>query len=136
MDTLNPQQRYTRMSRIRSRDTKPELAIRRLVDGLGYRYRLRRKDLPGRPNLVFTRRRAVIFVVSRFWHRHPNLACKLARMPKSRLDFWELKLASNRERDLAVKQRLNESGRRVLTLWECDLCGPEAVAVKVRDCLR
>ncbi|ADL01344.1 very short patch repair endonuclease [Brevundimonas subvibrioides] len=136
MDTLSPQQRSTRMSRIRGRDTKPELAVRRLVHGLGYRYRLHRKDLPGRPDLVFVRRRAVIFVHGCFWHRHPDPACKLVRLPKSRLEFWEPKLASNRERDLAVEQRLNESGWRVLTVWECELRDPEAVATKVRDLLR
>lgn len=136
MDTLTTQQRSTRMSRIRGRDTKPELAVRRLVHGLGYRYRLHRKDLPGKPDLVFAGRRAVILVHGCFWHRHPDPACKLARMPKSRLEFWEPKLASNRERDLAVEQRLNESGWRVLTVWECELRDPEAVAAKVRDFLR
>lgn len=136
MDTLSPQQRSALMSQIRGRDTKPELAVRRLVHGQGYRYRLHRKDLPGRPDLVFAGRRAVIFVHGCFWHRHPDPACKLARMPKSRLEFWGPKLTSNRERDLAVEQRLNESGWRVLTVWECEMRDPEAVAAKVRDFLR
>lgn len=136
MDTLSPQQRSTRMSRFRGRDTKPELTVRRLMYGLGYRYRLHGKDLAGKPDLVFAGRRAVIFIHGCFWHRHPDPACKLARMPKSRLEFWEPKLASNRARDVAVEQRLNESGWRVLTVWECELRDPDAVAAKVRDFLR
>lgn len=136
MDTLSPLQRSARMSRIRLRDTKPELAVRRLVYGLGYRYRLHRPELPGKPDMVFVGRCAVIFIHGCFWHRHPDPSCKLARMPKSRLEFWEPKLTSNRERDLAAEQMLNESGWRVLTVWECELRHREAVAAKVRDFLR
>lgn len=88
MDTLTPQERSERMGKVRSTDTKPELVVRRLVHGMGYRYRLHRKDLPGKPDLVFPARRKVILVHGCFWHRHGDPACRLARLPKSRLDFY------------------------------------------------
>lgn len=123
------------MARVKGKDTKPELMARRLVHGLGYRFRLHGTDLPGRPDMVFPGRRAVIFVHGCFWHRHPDPSCRLARLPKSRLDFWEPKLSRNRARDLDVEQRLNESGWRVLILWECELRDLTVVASKVRDFL-
>ena len=94
MDTLSRKERSHRMSLIRNRDTKPELLVRRLVFRSGYRYRLHRSDLPGRPDLVFPGRKKVLFVHGCFWHRHPN--CGLARLPKSRLSFWLPKLTENR----------------------------------------
>ena len=121
VDTLSPAQRSERMSRVRSRDTKPELLVRKLVHGLGYRYRLHRKDLPGKPDLVFGPRRKVILVHGCFWHGHDDSNCKLARAPKSRVEFWGPKLARNRERDREVERRLNESGWEALILWECEL---------------
>ena len=121
VDTLSPAQRSERMSRVRSRDTKPELLVRKLVHGLGYRYRLHRKDLPGKPDLVFGPRRKVILVHGCFWHGHDDPNCKLARAPKSRVEFWGPKLARNRERDREVERRLNESGWEALILWECEL---------------
>ena len=98
MDTLSRKERSQRMSLIRNRDTKPELLVRRLIHGCGFRYRLHRADLPGKPDLVFPSRKKVIFVHGCFWHRHP--ACGLARLPKSRLSFWVPKLKGNRRRDL------------------------------------
>ncbi len=118
-DTLSPRERSERMSRVRSTDTKPEMRVRRLVHGLGYRYRLHVRELPGTPDLVFPSRRAVIFVHGCFWHRHEN--CALARLPKSRLDFWRKKLESNTTRDAAQQERLRELGWRVLVVWECQL---------------
>ncbi len=118
-DTLTPRERSERMSRVRSTDTKPEMRVRRLVHGLGYRYRLHVRELPGTPDLVFPSRRAVIFVHGCFWHRHEN--CALARLPKSRLDFWRKKLESNTTRDAAQQERLRELGWRVLVVWECQL---------------
>jgi len=135
MDTLTPHERSTRMARVKGKDTRPELVVRRLVHALGYRYRLHGADLPGRPDMVFRRRRAVIFIHGCFWHRHPDPSCRLARLPKSRLDFWEPKLSRNRARDLDVEQRLNESGWRVLILWECELRDLAMVASRVRDFL-
>jgi len=109
------------MSHIRSKDTIPEMAVRRLVHGMGYRYRLHRRDLPGCPDLVFVTRRKVIFVHGCFWHRHTDSACKLARLPKSRLDFWGPKLARNRQRDLEKQEELRAAGWDFIVLWECQI---------------
>lgn len=100
MDTLTREERSERMSRVRSKNTVPELAVRRLVHALGYRFRLHRRDLPGTPDLAFPGHHKAIFVHGCFWHRHPDPDCKLARMPKSRQEFWKLKLEGNRARDL------------------------------------
>lgn len=120
-DTLTKESRSERMGRISGRNTKPEMFVRRLVHSLGYRYRLHRKDLPGCPDLVFPGRRKVIFVHGCFWHRHGDSSCKLARLPKSRLEFWLPKLEANAERDEKNVERLIEDGWEVLVLWECEL---------------
>lgn len=130
MDTLTPKQRSERMSRVRAKDTKPEMMVRRLVHSMGYRYRLHVAALPGRPDLVFPGRKAVVFVHGCFWHRHTG--CKLARLPKSRLDFWAPKLEANRQRDTAVLRSLRKSGWRVLVVWECQTKQPEALARRLR----
>lgn len=135
VDTLSPAQRSERMSRVRSRDTKPELLVRKLVHGLGYRYRLHRRDLPGKPDLVFGPRRKVILVHGCFWHGHDDPNCKLTRAPKSRVEFWGPKLARNRERDREVKRRLNESGWEALILWECELGDRAGLEQRVRTFL-
>lgn len=110
------------MSLIRGKNTKPELAVRRLVHSMGYRYRLHRADLPGRPDLVFPGRKKVIFVHGCFWHRHPG--CSRCRLPKSRTDFWESKLAGNRLRDLQHQEGLRALGWGVLVVWECQVRKP------------
>jgi len=120
-DSLTKGERSERMSRVRGRDTVPEMSVRRLVHGMGYRYRLHRRNLPGKPDLVFPSRRKVIFVHGCFWHRHPDPACKLARLPKSKLDFWLPKLERNRERDLKVQKQLAELGWEYLIIWECEV---------------
>jgi DNA mismatch endonuclease (patch repair protein) len=109
------------MARVRRRDTKPEMLVRRLVYRLGLRYRLHRKELPGSPDLAFIGKRKAIFVHGCFWHRHPDPTCKLARMPKSRLDFWQPKLEGNRQRDLRHQSELEAIGWRYLIVWECEL---------------
>lgn len=119
MDTLSPQERSERMSRIRGKDSTPELKLRRLVHGLGFRYRLHVRELPGQPDLAFPSRRAVIFMHGCFWHRHEG--CKLARLPKSKLEFWGDKLETNKQRDISHQQRLRDLGWRVLVVWECEL---------------
>ena len=119
MDTLDGQQRSARMSLVRAKNTKPELLVRRLVHGLGYRYRLHRRALPGTPDLVFPGRDKVIFVHGCFWHRHRG--CALARMPKSRLEFWVPKPEGNAERDARDVRALRRLGWSVMTIWECQL---------------
>ncbi len=118
-DTLTPEQRSKLMSRIRSRDTVPEMMVRRLVHGMGYRYRLHRRDLPGTPDLVFGPRRKVIFVHGCFWHLHEG--CPLARRPKSRREFWGPKLEGNRLRDQRNLSELERLGWDVLVIWECEV---------------
>lgn len=132
-DTLSVSERSARMSRIRGKDTKPEMKLRRLVHSMGYRYRLHAPNLPGKPDLVFPGRKAVIFMHGCFWHRHQG--CKLARLPKSRVEFWREKLETNRERDLRNQEKLRELGWRVLVVWECQLKDLEATARVVKDFL-
>ncbi|MEZ5939294.1 MAG: DNA mismatch endonuclease Vsr [Hyphomonadaceae bacterium] len=121
MDTLSASERSKRMSLVRGRDTGPELVVRRRLHALGYRYRLHARELPGKPDLVFPSRRAVVFVHGCFWHRHPDPTCKLARLPKSRLDFWLPKLETNRERDNRNVAALEGLGWRVFIAWECEV---------------
>lgn len=129
MDNLTREQRSERMSRVRSKDTKPEMCVRRLVHSLGYRYRLHRGDLPGTPDLVFYSRRKVIFVHGCFWHRHTG--CPNTRWPKSRLEFWKPKLEANRERDIKHKKQLTWLGWRYLVIWECEVRDTEALEIKI-----
>lgn len=133
-DTLTKAERSRRMSLVKGKNTKPELRVRRIVHGLGFRYRLHRRDLPGKPDLVFPGRRKVIFVHGCFWHRHPG--CKLARLPKSRTDFWEPKLEQNRERDLENQRVLTERGWDVLVVWECELAEERALKARLMDFLK
>ncbi|MCW5725075.1 MAG: DNA mismatch endonuclease Vsr [Maricaulaceae bacterium] len=132
MDNLSPEERSERMARVRGRDTKPEMVVRRLVHAMGYRYRLHGRGLPGKPDLVFGPRQKVVFVHGCFWHRHPDPECAFARLPKSRLDFWLPKLEANRERDLKNQAKLLEMGWRVLVVWECQLKDRDSL----RDALR
>lgn len=132
-DTLTPAERSKRMSLIRGLDSEPELLLRHLVHGMGFRYRLHVKDLPGKPDLVFPAKRAVIFMHGCFWHRHAD--CKLARLPKSKLEFWRPKLEANRERDLLNQQKLQTLGWRVLVVWECELADTERVKTMVKEFL-
>lgn len=139
MDTLSPAARSARMARVRSRDTKPEMVVRRLLHSMGYRYRLHRSDLPGRPDIVFGKRRKVIFIHGCFWHRHDDPECRLARLPKSRLEFWEPKLKGNAERDTKRQKALNQLGWDILVVWECELRQSEQLENKLKkfleDCI-
>lgn len=119
VDTLSRAERSERMSRVRAKDTKPELKVRRLLHRLGYRFRLHRRELPGTPDLVFPGRRKAIFVHGCFWHRHEG--CRLARLPKSREDFWLNKLEGNRLRDERDQAALRDLGWGVYVVWECQL---------------
>ncbi|WP_395317221.1 very short patch repair endonuclease [Variovorax sp. UC74_104] len=133
MDTLTPKQRSERMARVRGRDTKPELVVRRLLHSRGYRYRLHDKKLPGSPDLVFPRKRKVIFVHGCFWHRHEG--CRLARMPKSRIDFWSTKLNGNQARDQRKLAALAQQGWSAMIVWECELRDLEALASRLEGFL-
>lgn len=119
-DVLTTEQRRLNMSRIRGRDTKPEMFIRRGLHARGLRYRLQDRALPGRPDLVFPRYRAVIFVHGCFWHGHD---CPLFRLPSTRPGFWETKINTNRARDSVSYEALLTLGWRVLVIWECSLKG-------------
>lgn len=133
VDTLTKQERSERMSRVRHRDTKPEWAVRRLIHGMGYRYRLQGRHLPGTPDLVFGPRRKAVFVHGCFWHRHPE--CKLARLPKSRRDFWIPKLEENRERDLRHQRELHDLGWAVHIVWECEVTDTETLQKRLKSFL-
>jgi DNA mismatch endonuclease, patch repair protein len=121
VDTLTPAERSERMSRIRSQNTKPELWVRRLLHAAGFRFRLHRKDLPGRPDLVLPKYRAVVFVQGCFWHAHH---CQKGRIPGTRGDFWKAKFEGNRKRDARNTRELRAAGWRVFTIWECELAKP------------
>jgi len=117
------------MARVKSRDTQPELLVRRLVFSMGYRYRLCDGNLPGRPDLVFRSRRKVIFVHGCFWHRH---TCRRGRStPKSRVDFWTKKFEANRKRDRKTKNLLLELGWTSLVIWECQIGDVEKLCRKI-----
>lgn len=117
-DPLTPAERSERMSRIRNADTKPEMIVRRLVHGMGYRYRLHARDLPGHPDLVFRPRKKIIFVHGCFWHQH---GCRQYRQPRTKHSFWEPKLAQNKVRDAKVQCELRQLGWRVMVIWECQV---------------
>jgi len=123
------------MSRVRGRDTKPEMLVRRLTHGMGYRYRLHRRGLPGSPDLVFPSRMKVVFVHGCFWHQHLDPGCKLARLPKSKLDFWGPKLETNRERDERNLVLLAELGWDVLVIWECQTKNREELQARIGEFL-
>jgi DNA mismatch endonuclease (patch repair protein) len=118
VDTLTPAQRSERMSRIGSRDTKPEIMLRKALHRLGFRFRLHGAGLPGKPDIVLAKYRTVIFVHGCFWHRHEG--CKVATTPKSNTEFWSEKFSRNVARDERVKRQLEELGWRVVIAWECD----------------
>lgn len=119
-DKISARRRSQNMAAIRSKDTEPELAVRGLVHGLGYRYRLHRPDLPGKPDLVFGRLRAVIFVHGCFWHLHSQKGCVDSRKPKSNMAYWHQKLLRNTKRDKKHKAALRKLGWRVLVIWDCE----------------
>lgn len=115
--------RSAQMGRVRGKDTKPEMRVRRALHAAGLRYRLHAADLPGRPDIVFRKQRVAVFVHGCFWHRHDDPDCKLARMPKSRVEFWEPKLTGNRERDRRNLCALRALGWTAIVIWECQLNG-------------
>lgn len=126
MDNLTPERRSENMRRIRSRDTSPELAVRRLLHGMGLRFRLHSASLPGKPDLVLRRWNTVIDVRGCFWHQHPG--CIDSHIPKSRRLYWEPKLARNQRRDRENGRQLRRLGWRVIVVWECETRNPDKLA--------
>ncbi|WP_082046210.1 very short patch repair endonuclease [Arthrobacter sp. L77] len=133
-DFMTPEQRSAHMSKIRSKDTKPEIWLRRKLHGAGYRYRLHDRRLPGRPDLVFPGRRKVIFVNGCFWHGH---SCSVGeRLPKSNRDFWRSKRERNQERDAAQRAALTSLGWSYLDVWECEIAVDEHLVRRVERYLQ
>jgi DNA mismatch endonuclease, patch repair protein len=137
MDTLSPTERSERMSRIRSKNTRPERLVCSIARRLGHKYRTHRNDLPGSPDLVFRSANCVVFVHGCFWHRHAAKKCPLARrVPKSRSAFWSHKLAANRRRDARNSRSLRKLGWNVLVVWECELRNQASIETKLHAFLK
>ncbi|CAM2934590.1 TPA: very short patch repair endonuclease [Legionella pneumophila] len=118
-DKITPEHRSRNMAAIKNKNTRPELEIRSYLFKNGFRYRLHRKDLPGKPDLTLTKYKTVIFINGCFWHRHTG--CKLAYTPKSNIEFWEQKFHKNVENDLKKLKQLEMQGWKVIIIWECEI---------------
>ena len=121
------------MAAIKSKNTKPEIAVRKLLHSLGYRFRLHRKDLPGSPDIVLPKYRTAIFVHGCFWHRHEN--CKYASTPKTRKEFWNKKFTTNIDRDLVIQNKIKNLNWRSIVIWECETKNMENLRYKIIDVL-
>lgn len=133
MDVFTPDVRSVIMARIRGKDTKPEICVRKIAHSLGYRFRLHRRDLPGTPDLVFPRLWKVIFVHGCYWHQHPG--CQHAYQPKSNVQFWAKKFAENRVRDDRAAKDLRALEWRILVVWECETQKPEKLFQRIHKFL-
>lgn len=133
MDRLSREHRSWNMSRIRGKDSAPELAVRSLLHRQGFRFRLHQRSLPGTPDIVLPKYRSVLFVHGCFWHRHAG--CKFAYTPKSRQDFWARKFRSNQERDARSASELELAGWRVLVVWECEVRDTKRLAERLHQFL-
>ena len=134
MDSVSPEKRSWVMAQVKGRNTRPEKAVRSLLHHMGYRFRLQRVDLPGKPDIVLPKYRTAVFVHGCYWHRHdcPNGQ----RLPKSRLDFWLPKLEGNRERDIRKQSLLRKQGWNVLIIWECQLRDTNTLQENIRAFLK
>lgn len=121
------------MGRIRGKETKPEIAVRKIAHRLNYRFRLHRRDLPGSPDIVFSGRKIVLFVHGCFWHRHEH--CRLAYTPKSNIEFWQAKFNNNVARDARAKNELERLGWRVAIIWECETADQTSLSLKLKEIL-
>ena len=130
---ISPATRMRVMRSIKSSNTGPELAVRQVLTRLGYRYRLHRRSLPGRPDIVFPGRKLALFVHGCLWHLHEN--CPLARIPKSKPDYWPEKLARNKARDTQNRKDLENLGWRSAVIWECETKNPAQLERRVRQAL-
>ncbi len=119
MDRISQEHRSWNMSRIRSKDTKPEMIVRSLLHRMGYRFRLHVKTLPAKPDIVLPKYKTIIFIHGCFWHKHSD--CKEATTPKSNTAFWQTKLAKNVERDRKKKEKLKRLGWDIIVIWECEI---------------
>ena len=124
------EQRSRNMSAIKSKNTKPEIAVRKLLHSMGYRFRLHRKDLPGSPDIVLPKYKTVIFVHGCFWHRHEN--CKYASSPKTRKEFWESKFKANVKRDKEIQEKIKNIGWKYVVIWECEARNIESIEEKIK----
>ncbi len=131
VDSILAKHRSWNMSQIKDKNTKPELLVRSQLHKMGFRFRLHRKDLPGRPDIVLPKYKSIIFVHGCFWHRHKN--CKYSYNPKSRKKFWQDKFQENVERDKRNRKKLSSLGWRTLVLWECQTAGPIRLQQKIRQ---
>lgn len=129
MDTISPEKRSQNMARIKGRDTKPEKLIRSLLHCMGYRFRLCDKRLPGKPDIVLPRFKAVIFVHGCFWHGHEN--CKRAVIPATRPEFWSAKISGNQQRDKRNIVALEELGYRCLVIWQCETKNTDSLSERL-----
>ena len=133
VDHVSPEVRSRIMASVRSKGTKPEMVVRRALHRLGYRYRLHRRDLPGRPDLVFVSRRKALFVNGCFWHMHSG--CARAGIPETNREFWLAKLERNRQRDVNNEASLRDLAWDVLTVWECELRDLDAMLIRIASFL-
>ena len=125
------EQRSRNMSAIKSKNTKPEIAVRKLLHSMGYRFRLHRKDLPGSPDIVLPKYKTVIFVHGCFWHRHEN--CKYASTPRTRKEFWENKFKANLKRDEEIQKKIKNIGWQSVVIWECETKNIDDLREKLID---
>lgn len=133
VDRIGKEHRSWNMSRIRGKNTSPELLVRSLLHRLGYRFRLHRRDLPGKPDIILPKHKAVVFVHGCFWHRHSR--CKYAYTPKSNLEFWRDKFHGNVQRDRVTARRLRKLGWRVIVVWECQTADAKELAERLTRAL-
>lgn len=133
MDRISPEQRSQNMAQVKSKNTKPEMLVRSLLHRMGYRFRLHIKTLPGHPDVVLPRYKAVIFVHGCFWHGHEG--CKRATMPATRTEFWRKKIGGNQSRDRRNLTALEELGYRCLVIWQCEMKDIEALKMRLSEFL-
>ena len=131
-DRISKERRSENMRRIGSRNTEPELRVRRILHGMGYRYRLHRRDLAGTPDIVLGPRRKVIFVHGCFWHNHEDSHCSDGRKPSSNRGYWDSKLQRNKQRDVQHLEELREAGWQCLVIWECQTADAKQLASVLR----
>ena len=131
MDIISKEKRSWNMSQIKGKDTKPEVQVRSLLHRMGYRFRIHKQDLPGKPDIVLKKYKTVIFVHGCFWHRHKD--CKFAYLPKSREEFWRLKFSKNIARDRKNEEQLEELNWNVLIIWECELRNESRLADRINS---